>query len=157
MHNVARTTIARLRADFPPDDMRAWLSVFDCTHALPAMGRPQGDAEKRSVLGHFGKLATELGFPKESQEWNLAVLEYRDACGYLLGQPLAAKTNAQAWSSLLPPEFRVPGRIAPLRLLPRIIRLYIAIEDGVCQVERDFRGARSMQRSSGNRAMVSRP
>ena len=59
MHNVAKTTITRIRADFPDDDMRAWLSVFDCKNYLPHLALPPGREQRKSVLRNFGKLATD--------------------------------------------------------------------------------------------------
>ena len=155
MHNVAKTTITRIRADFPANDMRAWLSVFDCKNYLPFMARPAGDAKKGALLRDFGKLATELGY--QGDDLKAAILEYRDVSGPILaatapGQPLATKTNQQVWSTLLPREYRVPGRVAPLRVLPHIIRFYISIEDGECQVERDFGTVRTLVDRCGNAA-----
>ena len=97
--------------------------------------------EKKEVLRCVGKLATELGL--EGEDWNSAVLEYRDVSAPLLasvatGQPLAAASNQRVWSQVLAKTFVVPSRIAPLRLLPGIVRFYLSIEDGECQVERDL-------------------
>ena len=141
MRSVAKTTIARIRADFPANDMRAWLRVFDCKNYLPLMARRTGDAEKDALLRDFGTLATESEYTGDN--WKAAVLEYCDVSRPILaaiapGQPLATKTNPQVWSTLLPREHRVPGRVAPLCVLPQIIIFYISIEDGKCQVERDF-------------------
>ena len=82
MHNVAKTTITRIRADFPANDMRAWLSVFDCKNYLPFMARPTGDAKKGALLRDFGKLATELGC--QGDVLKAAILEYRDVSGPIL-------------------------------------------------------------------------
>ena len=155
MHNVAKTTISRIRADFPANDMRAWLRVFDCKNYLPFMARDTSDAQKAALLRDFGSLATELGYTGDN--WNAAVLEYCDVSGPILaatakGQPLANKTNPQVWSTVLPQEYRARGRVAPLRVLPQIIRFYISIEDGECQVERDFSCVRSFITSTGNAA-----
>ena len=155
MRNVARTTIARIRMDLPANDMRAWLSVFDGKNDLPFMARPTGDAQKGALLRDFSKLATELGY--RGDDLKAAVLEYRDVSGPILaatapGQPLATKANQQVWSILLPREYPVPGRVAPLRVLPHIIRFYISIEDGECQVERDFGTVRTLIDNCGNAA-----
>ena len=145
MHHVAKTAIARLRTDFPADAVREYLSVFDCAHSLPHMARETGDPQKRTVLQNMAKLAKALGY--QGEDLDHAVLEYRDASRPLLaaiadGQPLATSTNVEVWSQVLRPQFVVPGRIAPLRVLPKIVRFYIAIEDGECQVERDFAAVR---------------
>ena len=121
VHKVAKTTNTRIRADFPDNDMRAWLSVFDCKNYLPFMARPTGDPQKRAVLQDIGKLATELGY--RGRDLETAVLEYRDVSAPILaatapGQPLATKTNPQVWSTLLPREYRAPGRMTVLRIPP---------------------------------------
>ena len=74
-----------------------------------------------------------------------AVLEYRDACMTLIneskeGRPLAKATNSSIWEEVLDPEFHErcePAR-PPLRVFPGIVRFYISIEDGSCQVDHDL-------------------
>jgi hypothetical protein len=57
-------------------------------------------------------------------------------------QPLADKTNQQAWARLL--DYDCLEEVCPRRLhasshvLDRLIRFYISIEDGECTVERDL-------------------
>ena len=123
------------------------------------MARETGDPQKRTVLQNMAKLAKALGY--QGEDLDHAVLEYRDASRPLLaaiavGQPLATSTNVEVWSQVLRPQFVVPGRIAPLRILPKIVRFYIAIEDGECQVERDFAEVRFIMEQWGHQMAAAR-
>ena len=81
------------------------------------------------------------------REEQAAGLQYTDVLNYMLkqwapGQPLAGKTNQEAWALLLDDgvwEAACPSRLqAASGALRRIIRFYISIEDGECTVERDL-------------------
>ena len=147
LHNCGTLAVKRLRAEFPPNDIRAHLSIFDCKRSLPCVLRPHGDPDRMKVLQHVKGLAKEFGLTE--QRIMQAVLEYREVAGTVLalrrqGQPLAAASNPCVWSFVVSPAFVCSGRVAPLRSLPKLIRWYLSIEDGECSVERDLAAMRAV-------------
>ena len=48
--------------------------------------------------------------------------------------------NREIWALVRDADFvqRVPGRFAPIQVLPQLISLYLSVQDGECQVERDL-------------------
>ena len=147
LQNSGTLAVQRLRAEFPQNDIRAHLSIFDCKRSLPCMLRLTGDPDRKKVLEHVKGLATEYGFVDHALRH--AVLEYRDVAGTVLalrepGQPLADASNACIWSFVVSPAFVCRGRVAPLRFLPKLARWYLSIEDGECAVERDLAAMRAV-------------
>ena len=140
--NVAKLTIERLRADFPRTDVRSALAVFDRRLVMKGFGPLPDSDVRRFLLRGARQLANLLGC-----EENAVVLQYQSVLQYMImqmapGQPLAEKSNQQAWALLLDDEFweaACPNRLrAASRALAQLIRFYISIEDGECTVERDL-------------------
>ncbi|MCP4244204.1 MAG: hypothetical protein GY772_26965, partial [bacterium] len=139
---MASLTKERLLADFPRTDVRSALSIFDRRLVVKGFG-PLPDAEvRRFLLRSVRQLAGLLEVDAQT-----AILQYNDVVPYMLrqmaaGQALAAKTNLQAWASLLDDECwddASPRRLrAASGALRKLIRFYISIEDGECTVERDL-------------------
>ena len=149
LRNVARLTKERLIADFPRDDVRSALSIFDRRLVQKAFGPIPCNETRKFLLRGVRKLAALLGC-----EETAAVLQYNGVLPYMLsqtaaGQPLAEKTNPQAWALLLDDGFwekACPKRfVAASGVLRRLIRFYISIEDGECTVERDLGEFRAAQ------------
>ena len=142
LKNVASLTKERLLADFPRDDVRSALAMFDRRLVRKGFG-PLPDPEvRRFLLRGVRALAALLGCEAQA-----AILQYNGVLPYMLEQmeeshPLADKTNQQAWALLLDDHFweaACPKRLsAASGALSRIIRFYISIEDGECTVERDL-------------------
>ena len=145
IHNVAKVVEARIRAEFGNDDMRSWLQCFDCRKARFAFSAPRGSSDavdnmRKRVLHGITAVAAALGLDRA-----MAALEYRDMVeGFIIattkeGQPLAAADNRIVWGSMLSKTKRssvFPSRAAPFRVMPKLVRFYIAIQDGECEVER---------------------
>ena len=142
LQNVASLAKERLQADFPRDDVRSALAIFDRRLVLKGFGRIPHVETRRFLLRGVRTLAALLGCEEAP-----AVLQYSGVLPYMLknmetDQPLAEKTNQQAWATLL--DDRVWEEACPNRLrsasgvLCSLIRFYISIEDGECTVERDL-------------------
>ena len=142
LQNVAALTKERLRADFPRNDVRSALAVFDRRTVIKGFGPLPSSETRRELLRGVRQLAKLLG-----REERAAELQYTDVLDYMIkqwapAQPLAGKTNQEAWALLL--DDRVWEAACPSRLqaasgaVRRIIRFYISIEDGECTVERDL-------------------
>ena len=155
LQNVARLTKQRLQADFPRDDARSALAIFDRRQVLKGFG-PQPVTEVRQfMLRGVVQLASLLGVEQAA-----ATLQYTQVLPYMIAQsgpnqPLAGRTNQQAWALLLDDdvwEEACPKRFrSASAALRAFIRFYISIEDGECTVERDlgeFREARMVHRTS---------
>ena len=142
LHNVASLTKERLLADFPRDDVRSALAVFDRRLVQKGFGPFPDSDVRRFLLRGTRQLAGLLGCEEAA-----AVLQYNGVLPYMLRQmaplqPLAEKTNQEAWATLLDDEVwdhACPNRLrATSGSLARLIRFYISIEDGECTVERDL-------------------
>ena len=142
LQNVASLTKERLLADFPRNDVRSALAIFDRRLVQKGFG-PLPDTEvRRFLLRGARRLANLLGCEEEA-----VILQYQSALPYMIEQmqplqPLAGKTNQEAWAILLDDatwESACPARLrVSSRSLRMVIRFYISIEDGECTVERDL-------------------
>jgi hypothetical protein len=105
LQNVAALTNERLNADFPRSDVRAALAVFDRRQVNKGFG-PLPSSEMRTVLLRgVRQLARLLGREEQAAE-----LQYTDVLSYMISQwapdqPLAGKTNQEAWARLLDDVF----------------------------------------------------
>jgi len=142
LQNVASLTKERLLADFPRNDVRSCLSMFDRRLVKRAFGHLPDVEMRRFLLRGVRQLAGMLACEEQA-----AILQYNGVVPYMLremveGQPLAAKTNQQAWATLLDDECFDAAQPRGLRAasgaLRKLIRFYISIEDGECSVERDL-------------------
>ena len=142
LENVATMTKERLLADFPRNDVRSALAVFDRRTVIKGFGPLPSLETRRTLLQGVRQLARLLGLEEIAAE-----LQYTDVLNYMIknwapNQPLAGKTNQEAWALLLNDgvwEAACPSTVpAACRVLRRIIRFYISIEDGECTVERDL-------------------
>ena len=146
LQNVASLTKERLRADFPLNDVRSALAIFDRRLVRKAFG-PSGDSKVRTfLLRSVRHLSGVLGCDEAA-----AVLQYNSVIPYMTqSEPLAGVTNQQAWALLLDDdhwEKACPKRLRGASLaLCRLIRFYISIEDGECTVERDLGEFRNQMR-----------
>ena len=149
IQNAALLTKERLLADFPYDDIRSALAIFDRRLVRKAFGILPCPRTRQFMLRGVKKVATALGCNP-----GVAVLQYSDVIVYMLrqfspGLPLAALTNQQAWARLLDDKFwdaACPGRlVGASHVLRKLIRFYISIEDGECSVERDFGALRDLR------------
>ena len=151
VQNIASLTKERLRADFPRNDLRSALAIFDRRTVVRGYG-PEPRASVRSTVLHGVRcLATLLGCEEAA-----AVLQYNSVLPWMLeqmapGQPLAEVSNQVAWASLLCDETWQQacrrGTLAASGALRKLIRFYISIEDGECTVERDLSELRSLRRT----------
>jgi hypothetical protein len=142
LQNVASLTKERLIADFPRNDIRSALAMFDRRRVRKAFG-PMPDSDMRKVLLRgAGQIAVALGL-----EETAVVGGYKGVIKYILeqmkaGQPLAEMSNQTAWACCLDAAFlesACPGRLSStFSAFGKVIRFYISIEDGECTVERDF-------------------
>ena len=142
LQNVAALLKERLRADFPRNDLRSALAVFDRRTVTKGFGPLPSAETRQTLLRGVRQLAQLLG-----REERAAELQYTDVLDYMIkqwapAQPLAGKTNQEAWALLLDDgvwEAACPNRLqAAAGALRHIIRFYISIEDGECTVERDL-------------------
>ena len=142
LQNVASLTKERLLADFPRNDVRSALAIFDRRRVLKGFGPLPDSDVRRFLLRGVRLLAALLGCEEAA-----AVLQYNGVLPYMIeqlapSQPLAEKTNQQAWALLLDDEVweaACPNRLrVASHTLGRLIRFYISIEDGECAVERDL-------------------
>ena len=142
VQNVACLAKGRLLADFPRDDVRSCLAVFDRRLVRKGFGPLPDRGVRLFLLRGLRKLADLLG-----REVVALSLQYNGVLPYMLqqmepSQPLAEKTNQEAWALLLDDaewEAACPKRLrAASHVLSRLIRFYISIEDGECTVERDL-------------------
>ena len=133
LQNVAILTKERLLADFPPDDIRSALAVFDRRFVKAGFGPVPDTNVRRSLLRAIRKLAALLGCDESA-----ACLQYNGVLPYMLRnmeplQPLADRTNQEAWALLL--DDKVWVEACPQRLratdgsIHQLIRFYISIED----------------------------
>ena len=142
LQNVASLTKERLLADFPRDDARSALAIFDRRLVLKGFG-PQPVTEVREfMLRGVARLASFVRVEQAP-----AVLQYVGVLPYMIAQsgpnqPLAVLSNQEAWALLLDDAVweqacsrRFRSASGALRAL---IRFYISIEDGECTVERDL-------------------
>ena len=151
VQNIASLTKERLLADFPSNDIRSALAIFDRRTIDRGYG-PQPLASVRSTLLHgVRSLATLLGCEEAA-----AVLQYKSVLPWMLeqmapGRALAKASNQEAWASLLSNETWqkacTRATLAASGALRKIIRFYISIEDGECSVERDLGELRDMRRT----------
>ena len=148
LQNVAALTKERLIADFPPNDVRSALAMFDRRRVRKGFGPLPDSATRTVLLRGAGHMAVALGL-----EETAVVGGYKDVIKYILeqmevGQPLAAMSNQKAWACCLDPAFlesACPGRLAStFSAFGKVIRFYISIEDGECTVERDFAAFRQL-------------
>ena len=158
LRNVASLTKQRLQADFPRDDIRSALAIFDRRLVHKGFG-PQPVLEVRQfMLRGVAHLATLHGVEQVA-----ATLQYNQVLPYMIAQsgpsqPLAGLSNQQAWALLLDDDVwqeacpkRYRSASGALRVL---IRFYISIEDGECTVERDlgeFREAKVVSKKADMR------
>ena len=96
LQNVAALTKQRLQADFPRDDIRSALSVFDRRKQRIGFARLPSAEVRREVLRGVRMLAESLGVDPVG-----ATLQYNDVSAWMLaqsepGQPLAACSNQDA-------------------------------------------------------------
>ena len=105
LQNSGTLAVQRLRAEFPSNDIRARLSIFDCKRSLPCMSRPPGDPDRSKVLHHVAGLAKDFGFDEQSIQH--AVLEYRDVASTVLASRPAAGGSKQSVRVVVRPESRV--------------------------------------------------
>ena len=142
LQNVASLLKGRLLADFPRDDVRSALAMFDRRLVLKGFGPLPDSDTRRFLLRGVRQLATLLGCEEQA-----ALKQYESVLPHMINQmapnqPLAGKTNQQAWALLLDDTFweaACPSRLCVAsRTLRRLIRFYISIEDGECTVERDL-------------------
>lgn len=139
--NVTKTVIGRLQAEFPDDTMRGWLSAFEVRLLRLAFGADPPTSVRRQVLRGISQIAGALNLDPQK-----AVFEYRDAASYIIaktdkGQPLAVADARAVFGLLLDGDILAVicrKRAAPFVVLPLIVRFYISIEDGECEVERDL-------------------
>ncbi|CAK0899599.1 unnamed protein product, partial [Prorocentrum cordatum] len=142
MQNVAGLTKERLLQDFPRTDVRSALAMFDRRLVQKGFG-PVPDVEvRRFLLRGARQLAALLGCDEQA-----AMRQYDGVLPYMMeqmepSQPLAGATNQQAWARVLDDDFweaACPRRLrGSSRVLCRLVRFYISIEDGECTVERDL-------------------
>ena len=149
VQNAACLTKERLLADFPLDDIRSALSMFDRRLVRKGFGDLPCIWTRKFILRGVSKVAAALGCDQAP-----AALQYHDVIPFMLeqfsaGKSLAEKTNQEAWARLLDDAFwhlACPKRsVNASRVLRKLIRFYISIEDGECAVERDFAFLRNEQ------------
>ena len=142
LQNVASLTKERLMADFPRHDVRSALASFDRRLVQKGFG-PLPDVDTRRFLLRGARQLAGLLHCDESA----VLLQYESVLDYMIKQmhplqPLADKTNQEAWALLLedePWEAACPGKYFSSRpSFRKLIRFYISIEDGECTVERDL-------------------
>ncbi|CAK0797503.1 unnamed protein product, partial [Prorocentrum cordatum] len=142
LQNVAGLTRERLLADFPRTDARSALAMFHRRLVQTGFG-PVPDVEvRRFLLRGVRQLAALLGCDEQ-----VAIQQYNGVLPYMMeqmepSQPLAGATNQQAWARVLDDNFwgaACPRRLrGASRVLRRLVRFHISIEDGECTVERDL-------------------
>ena len=155
LQNVSSLTKKRLQADFPRDDARSGLAMFDRRLVLKGFGPQPVTEVQTSMLRRVADLASLIGVEQQA-----ALLQYKGVLPYMIAQsgpnqPLAGLSNQQAWALLLDDgvwEKACPKRsLAASGAFRAMIRFYISIEDGECTVERDlaeFREAKSVHRTA---------
>ena len=128
LQHVASLTRERLMADFPPQDVRSALAIFDRRQIMKGFCLPTDSQLQRFLLRSVRQLASLLGC-----EETVAVLQYHSVLPYMIEQmqpnkPLAGKTNQQAWAHILDDavwEAACPKRLsAASGALARIVRFY---------------------------------
>ena len=146
---MTEVMLERLRADSDSDQLRSSFQAFD----VPSMreGRldqPQDldegpNAVRRACIKGIRRLAVALKFDADLQR--CVSLEYVDVAASICNEAgLAAQPdNRELWCNVLDDAWlrkKFPHRIAPIVNLQQIVRLYISVLDGECQVGRDLGG-----------------
>ena len=151
--DVAALLKMRLHAEFPRDDVRTALSIFDRRRVRQGWTLLPCAPVRHELVRGLRLLAQRLGVNETA-----ALLQYNDVAPWVVknsepGEPLATCNNQTAWASLLDPETwdqATGGRLdTNSPALRTIIRFYICLEDGECTVERDLatlRGQKSRWR-----------
>ena len=93
LQNMAALTKERLRADFPRNDVRSALAVFDRRTVIKGFGPLPSSETRRMLLRGVRQLAKLLG-----REERAAELQYTDVLDYMIkqwapAQPLAGKNE----------------------------------------------------------------
>ena len=106
-----------------------------------------GIKKQRHLERKLYRLTQEVG-----EDPRRAVYEYREVAPIVIdltshGRPLATASNVDVWE-----HFLEDGESLDLRSLDLMIRFYIAIEDGECQVERDLGVLAKIQRGPQERS-----
>ena len=146
---MTEVMLERLRADSDSDQLRSSFQAFD----VPSMreGRldhPQDPNEgpndvRRACITGIRRLAVALKFDADIQR--CVSLEYVDVAAPICNEAVggARPDNCELWCNVLDDAWlrkKFPHRITPIVILQEIVRLYISVLDGECQVERDLGG-----------------
>ena len=148
IENVAKVAIGRLRGDFPKTEMRFFLRALSVRLCRGAFGPGGNQSDQVHLIKNCEKALLGLGCSMETMA--IALVDYKDLATFFVelthpGRPLATKTNREIWGHCLDSCFmhsHFPRR--PFVMLKVLVRFYISIEDGSCNVERGFAAIREI-------------
>ena len=140
--------LERLRAESDSDLLRSSFQAFDLPRILEArLDRPVDPAigvnhVRRDCIRGIRKLAEAVGV-----DTDICAIEYYVDVAPLVcveARSLTDASNRLLWSNVLDGAWlqkHVANRIGTITVLPLVIRFYLAVLDGECQVERDLGGS----------------
>ena len=150
---MTEVMLERLRAESDCDQLRSSFQAFDRARMLEGrLDRPYVPGEgsndaRRACLRGIRRLAKALEMDQDMQ--GVVVLEYVDVAQTICKEEAGLtatpdnQCNREMWCKVLDDTWlrkHFASRIAPVVHLQAIIRLYLSVLDGECQVERDLGG-----------------
>ena len=141
---MTEVMLERLRAEADSDHLRRSFQAFDIPRILEArLDRPLdraigGNNVRRVCIRGLRRLAEAVNVNADICE-----LEYVDVAPIICAEAgrLTAPANRLLWSNVLDGAWlqkHFASRIETIAALPILIRFYLAVLDGECQVERDL-------------------
>ena len=145
---MTKVMLDRLRAESDSDHLRASFQAFDVLQMFRGMLDRQYDdpaednrnSTRTACLRGLRRLADAM-----KVDADCAVLEYIDVslaiCSEVNAAGLTAPDNREQWRKVLSTEWldkHFADRVAPIVNLQSIVRFYLSVLDGECQVERDL-------------------
>ena len=144
-HLVVDVMLQRVKSDFAADLLRTAFQAFDLS-VVRQVWDGQGDEaahRKKACLRGVRILLDTLGLDVVRD-----ILDCRDVVPafvveYTKQEDAGATANMrpdnrEIWALVRDADFvrRVPGRFAPIHVLPQLINVHLSVQDGECEVER---------------------
>jgi len=148
IENVGKVAIGRLRADFPKSEMRFFLRALHMPLCVVAFGPGGMESKQVALTNNCQQALKHMGFKDEAMP--RARLDYKDLATLFArliqpGGPLATMSDREIWGHCLDFDFlnlHFPGK--PFVVMKALVRFFISIEDGSCNVERGLAGIRAL-------------
>ena len=146
---MTEVMLERLRSESDCDQLRSSFQAFDHARMLEGrLDRPYDPAKgsndvRRACLRGIRRLAKALTMDQDTA--GIVALEYVDVAPSICKEAGLTETpdNRELWCKVLDDAWlreHFAQRLVPVEHLQAIIRLYLSVLDGECQVERDLGG-----------------